>query len=126
MFKEQAIEKLDKELKEIKKAGSDITEKKIAIVKNEVADTLQMFCQQDEEFAQAIVQTDKTLYDCLKSIMKDTGREGISDIATYKKAVNFYFAGADIKMTMKIDLIGSAAENKPQGKVIKLSIDDLF
>lgn len=77
MFKEQAIEKLNNELKEIKKAGSDITEKKIAIVKNEVADTLKMFCQQDEEFAQAIVQTDKTLYDCLKSIMKDTGREGI-------------------------------------------------
>lgn len=126
MYKEQAIAKLEKELKDIKSAGGDITDKKIAIVKNEVTETLKTFCNQDEEFAQAIVQTDKSLYNCLKAIMKDTGREGISDIATYKKAVNFYFAGADIKMTMEIDLIGSAAVDKPQGKVIKLSIDDLF
>ena len=57
--------------------------------------------------------------------MKGTGNS-VSDIEVYKKAVNFYFTGADIKVTMEIDLIGSAAESKPQGKVIKLSINDLF
>ena len=120
MYKEQAIEKLNKELKEFKSG-----DRKASAVKDAVADTLKTFCQQDEEFAQAVVQTDKTLSDCCETIMKDTG-SSISDLEVYKKAVNFYFPGADIKMTMEIDLIGSAAESKPQGKVIKLSIDDLF
>ncbi len=118
MYKEQAITKLETELKEFKSG-----DKKASAVKKAVADTLKIFCEQDEEFAQAIVQTDKTLSDCCTEIMKGTGNS-ISDIEVYKKAVNFYFAGADIKMTMEIDLVGSAA--KPQGKVIKLSIDDLF
>ena len=118
MYKEQAIEKLGNERKSFKSS-----DRKATAVKDAVADTLETFCQQDEEFAQAIVQTNKTLSDCCTEIMKGTGNS-ISDIEVYKKAVNFYFAGADIKMTMEIDLIGSAA--KPQGKVIKLSIDDLF
>lgn len=120
MFKEQAIEKLNNELKNFKSS-----DKYANAVKKEVATTLKMFCEQDEEFAQAIVQTDKTLSDCCTEIMKGT-KNSVSDIEVYKKAVNFYFAGADIKMTMEIDLIGSAAESKTQSKVIKLSFDDLF
>lgn len=120
MYRDQAIEKLNKELK-----GFKSNDRYAKAVKTEVATTLKIFCQQDEEFAQAIVQTDKTLSDCCETIMKGTGNS-VSDIEVYKKAVNFYFAGADIKVTMEIDLIGSAAESKPQGKVIKLSIDDLF
>ena len=120
MYKEQAIEKLNRELKDFKSNN-----RYAKAVKTEVASTLKMFCQQDKEFAQAIVQTDKTLLDCCETIMKGTGNS-VSDIEVYKKAVNFYFAGADIKVTMEIELIGSAAENKPQGKVIKLSIEDLF
>ncbi len=118
MYIEQAIEKLNNELKIFKSNN-----RKASAVKNAVVDTLIMFCKQDEEFAQAIVQNDKTLSDCCTEIMKGIGNS-ISDLEVYKKAVNFYFAGADIKMTMEIDLVGSAA--KPQGKVIKLSIDDLF
>lgn len=120
MYKEKAIEKLDRELKAFHSSDN-----KAKAVKDAVANTLKMFCEQDEEFAQAIVQTDKTLSDCCESIMKKVG-QSIEDIEVYKRAVNFYFAGADIKVTMEIDLIGSAAEKKSQGKVIKLSIDDLF
>lgn len=120
MYKEQAVEKLNNELKAFKSI-----DRKASAVKDAVADTLKKFCNQDEEFAQAVVQTDKTLLDCCTEIMKSVGN-AISDIEVYKKAVNFYFAGAEIKMTMEIDLIGSAAADKPQGKVIKLSIDDLF
>lgn len=118
MYREQAIEKLGNERKSFKSG-----DRKASAVKDDVAYTLETFCQQDEEFAQAVVQTDKTLSDCCTEIMKGTGNS-VSDLEVYKKAVNFYFPGADIKMTMEIDLIGSAA--KPQGKVIKLSIDDLF
>lgn len=120
MYKEKAIEKLDKELKAFHSSDN-----KAKAVKDAVVNTLKMFCEQDEEFAQAIVQTDKTLSDCCESIMKKVG-QSIEDIEVYKRAVNFYFAGADIKVTMEIDLIGSAAEKKSQVKVIKLSIDDLF
>lgn len=119
MYKQQAIEKLEKELKAFNGADN-----KAKAVKSAVADALKSFCEQDDEFAQAVVQNDKTLSDCCTSIMKGVG-QSISDIEVYKKAVNFYFAGADIKMKMTIDLIGSAAE-KPQGKIIELSIDDLF
>ena len=118
MYKEQAIEKLNNECKSFKSS-----DRKAVAVKDAVAYTLETFCEQDEEFAHAVVQTDKTLSDCCTEIMKGTGNS-VSDLEVYKKAVNFYFPGADIKMTMEIDLIGSAA--KPQGKVIKLSIDDLF
>ncbi|MGN0539816.1 MAG: Cas9 inhibitor AcrIIA9 family protein [Candidatus Fimenecus sp.] len=118
MYKEKAIEKLDRELKAFR--GTDI---KATAVKDAVADTLKMFCEQDEEFAQAVVQTDKTLTDCCESIMKKVG-QSISDIDTYKQAVNFYFAGAVINFKMTIDLTGSAAEK--QGKVIELTFDDLF
>lgn len=118
MYKEQAIEKLGNERKSFKSG-----DRKASAVKDAVADTLKTFCQQDEEFAQAVVQTDKTLSDCCTKIMKGTGNS-ISDLEVYKKAVNFYFPGADIKMTMEIDPIGSAT--KSQGKVIKLSINDLF
>lgn len=120
MYKEQAIEKLNNELKAFKSS-----DRKASAVKKEVADTLKMFCNQDDEFAQAVVQNDKTLSDCCTEVMKGVGNS-VSDIEVYKKAVNFYFAGAEIKMTMEIDLIGSAAEDKQQGKIIKLSIDDLF
>lgn len=120
MFKEQAIQKLEKELKAFKSADN-----KAKAVQSAVADALKSFCEQDDEFAQAVVQNDKTLSDCCESCMKGVGNS-ISDIEAYKKAVNFYFSGADIKMTMKIDLIGSAADNKPHGKVIELSFDDLF
>lgn len=119
-FKEQAIRKLEEELKEFKS-----TDNKAKAVKSAVADALKSFCEQDDEFAQAVVQNDKSLSDCCNGIMKGVGN-CISDLDVYKKAVKFYFSGADIKMTMKIDLIGSAADNKPQGKVIELSFDDLF
>ena len=33
----------------------------------------------------------------------------ISDLEAYKKAVQFYFPGAEIRMQMTIDLIGAAA-----------------
>ena len=61
----------------------------------------------------------------------------ISDLEAYKKAVQFYFPGAEIKFHMTIDLIGKAAEevqpitmttNTEQVKksVLDISLDDLF
>jgi len=97
----QAIEKLKKELADIKGSSQIIN-----IIKKPVADTLSGFCKQDEEFAQAIVQSKKSLGDCLSEIVKGV-TTGISDIETYRKAVQFYFPGAGVHMSMTIDLCAS-------------------
>lgn len=119
MYQEQAIEKLENELK-----GFSGGPKEKAVSKP-VAETLEMFCRQDDEFAQAIVESDKTLSDCCKKIMEKTGN-AVSDIEVYKRAVQFYFSTADIEMTMRINLCGNLTPERHTGKVISLSLDDLF
>lgn len=125
IYKLKAIEKINKELKEFneQKAG-----RYGVVVKDAVADALLDFCRQDDEFAQAIVQADKTLTECCKEIMNNCGNS-ISDLEVYKRAVAFYFPGAGINMTMTIDLCASVRDgeaDKPAGKVIDLSLSDLF
>lgn len=120
MYQERAISKIQKELKEFH--SKDL---KAKAVKDAVADALIDFCKQDDEFAQAIVQSDKTLSDCCEDAMKGVGNS-ISDIAVFKKAVKFYFSTADIKCKMTIDLCGNIGEAEKTGKVIELSFDELF
>lgn len=121
MYKEKAIEKIQKELKAFTGGNKE------KAVSKPVAETLEMFCKQNEEFAQAIYESDKTLSNCCKTIMKKSGN-AISDIEVYKRAVKYYFSTADIEMSMKINLCGdlSAGESDKGGKVISLSFDDLF
>ena len=68
---------------------------------------MENFCRQDEEFAQAVVQG-KTFGECMKIVAAGCG-SGLSDLEAYRRAVRFYFPGAEIRMTMSIDLIGAAA-----------------
>lgn len=126
-----AIEKLNTENQKFK------GDNRASAMRSAVLAVLINFCEQDKEFAQAIVQNDKTFSDCMKAVAKNCGSH-ISDLDAYKKAVRFYFPGADIKCTMTIDLIGAAAENEPNitmtsnscGKenksVLEMSLDDLF
>ena len=65
------------------------------------------FCLQNEEFAQAVVQGG-SFVDCMKKVAAGVG-QSISDLDAYKKAVQFYFPGAEVKMQLTIDLIGKAA-----------------
>lgn len=125
----QALNKL----KEGKKSVSGQKEKAMAPA---VAAQLEHFCRQDAEFAQAVVQGG-TFADCMKAVADGVGN-CISDLDAYKKAVQFYFPGAEVKMQLTIDLIGKAAgeaepeaipvavpaEEKP--KVISLNLDDGF
>lgn len=121
----KAIEKLGEEKKTFKGGNKE------RAMLSAVYETLISFCRQDEEFAQAVVQSEKTLSDCLKAVAAGVGTS-ISDLDAYKKAVKFYFPGADIKCTMTIDLIGAAASNitmtsAPVKKsVLNMSLDDLF
>jgi len=103
---EQAINKIEKELADIK-GGCNATN----IMKKPIAEKLTSFCRQDEEFAQAVVQSDKTFGDCMKHVVSGVG-SGISDLDAYRKAVQFYFPGADIRVKMTIDLCASVTDGE--------------
>lgn len=124
----QAFKKLDEEKKGVKG-------QKETVMSGAVLSAVKDFCVQDEEFAQAVVQGG-TFGECMNAVAKGVGN-AISDMDAYKKAVQFYFPGAEIKMTLTIDLIGKAAGDttpvaaqpapaaeKP--KVISLDLADFF
>lgn len=104
---------------------SEVTEnllkdQKAKAVLDAVKNALITFCNQEEEFAQAIVESEKTISDCCTEIMKGVGNY-ISDLEVYKKAVEFYFSGANISFEMKIDLCASVKKEP-----IKLSLLDFL
>lgn len=90
-----------------------------------VRNALISFCEQDEEFAQAVAQGGD-FADCMKAVAHGVG-SSISDIEAYRKAVQFYFPGADIHMNMSIDLCASVGggETKPAGGIL-VSLDSFF
>lgn len=96
----QAEEKLAKE----KKGVAGQKEKAMA---EAVYAAIRDFCRQDEEFAQAVVQGG-SFADCMKKVASGVGGS-ISDLDAYKRAVQFYFPGAEVNMQLTIDLIGKAA-----------------
>lgn len=123
----EAITKIKEELKQAKKLST-----KASAIKKAVADALICFCKQDDEFSQAIIDSDKTLSDCLNHIANGIGNS-ISDLEVYNKAVKFYFSGATVKFHMTIDLCGevnetaeTSAQDKPKANIIDLNFDDLF
>ena len=96
----RAADKLNAEI-------TKVTGQKEAVMKDDVKNALLEFSKQDEEFAQAVAQGG-SFPDCLKAVAKGLGgKDGCSDLAAYRKAVAFYFPGADIQMTMRIDLCAS-------------------
>ena len=66
-----------------------------------VADTLRVFINDNEEFAEAVAKNEKTLNDCCTEITKDT-RDFLSDLEVYKRAVKFYLPDADVKCEMSV------------------------
>ena len=114
----QASEKLAKEDKEGK------FDHKGKAVLPAVKTTLLDFATQEAEFAQAIVQGG-SLSDCISAVLKGVGGS-ISDLEVYKRAVAFYFPGADVRFSMEIDLAPAAAQSdnkpdKPKGLLLDLS-----
>lgn len=84
------------------------------IMHADVLNALCCFCEQNTEFARAICQTDKTLEGCLKAVAKGI-TTGISDLEAYKRAVEFYFAGATVSFKMLID-VGDGVLNEVAAK----------
>lgn len=100
----QAKEKMSEQFK----AGK--FDKYASAMKNAVHDALMDFCSQDEEFAQAVVQGG-TFEDCMKAVAKNCGSAN-SDLEAYRRAVRFYFEGADVQFQMKIELAPGSEEQQ--------------
>lgn len=94
-YTKPALERLGKEYSAVKghKAGA---------MKEAVREALESFIRQDDEFAQAVAQGG-SFDECMNAVTKGVG-SSISDIEAYRKAVQFYFKGAEIRMVMEIDL----------------------
>lgn len=123
-FVNPATKKIDVE---IKKCNLD---KKGNAIKHSVVAVLKDFCKQNNEFSQAVEQTDKTVIGCIRSIVKDCG-SCISDLEVFNRAVEFYFPGAKVKFTMTVDLGDEGFSNNPPvsaptNEYISLSLDSLL
>ena len=81
-----------------------------AVMKDAVCDALDGFCRQDGEFAQAVVQGG-TLEDCMKAVARNCGN-AISDLEAFRRAVQFYFPGADVRFQMSVNLCASVEEEE--------------
>lgn len=85
-------------------------------MKDAVCEALDGFCKQDEEFAQAVVQGG-SFEDCMKAVASNCG-DAISDLEAYRRAVQFYFPGADVKFHMSVNLCASVEDDEPKSAVI--------
>lgn len=98
-------------------------------VKSAVLKTLCKFCEQNAEFKQAIEQSGKSFADCLKATVKGAGAS-LEDLEVYKRAVAFYFPGADIKCTMTLDLGDNGFSNETSTEAdsgkLQLDLDSLL
>lgn len=93
-FVSKAVEKIESGIAAVKGQKDNV-------VKRPVADVLISFCRQQEEFAQAVVQSEKTFADCVAHVVKGCGN-ALSDIEAYRKAVGFWFPGAVVDMVLTI------------------------
>ena len=112
---DQAQERLEREYSEVKGW-------KESAMKSAVRDALLEFCQQNEEFAQAVAQGG-SFPDCMKKVAKGV-MNSLSDLEAYRRAVNFYFDGAKINFSMSIQLEPAEPEKERNG--ILLDLSDFF
>ncbi len=115
---EQAQDKLEK-------GAGEVKGQQAGVMKSAVQKTLLDFCRQEEEFAQAVVQGG-SFADCMAAVAKGVGT-CISDLDAYKRAVTFYFPGAEVSVVMRIDLCGSVRGEEPaENGLLRLNFDDLL
>lgn len=97
----QAAEKLSVERKNAK------YDRYAKVMESAVYETLKGFCRQDAEFAQAVAQGG-SFEACMQEVAKNC-RESLSDLDAYRRAVRFYFPGADVRFQMTVDLCADVA-----------------
>lgn len=93
---EQAKRKLETE----KSSGS--YDRYASAMKGLICEKLCIFCKQDGEFAQAVVQGG-AFTECMKAVAKGCGAV-LPDEEAIRRAVRFYFPGANVKFHMELNL----------------------
>ena len=120
--KEKAAGKLRKEHDECK-AGFN---KYAKVMAADVLKALISFVEQDVEFAEAVNQNSQTFGNCMETVSKGIG-SSISDFDAFKKAVQFYFPGAEIEYQMRIKVNPFEKETKEASEGVKtLSLLDIL
>ena len=114
-----AISKLNKELSELKSS-----DRRITVMQKPVHDALVEFCRQDAEFAQAVLQGE-SFEGCMKAVANGAG-SALSDLEAYRRAVQYYFPGSDIRMQMTVDLCASVRKDEPEPEKKPAVVLDLF
>lgn len=90
-------DKLNREKKSVN------TQDVATLIQNEIIGALVEFCRQDSKLAEAIIKSDKTVYDCCAEIVSDTkAAQYISDFTAFSRAVKFYLPEVQIKFNMEI------------------------
>ena len=117
---ERAVEKLND------KDQLKTSDRYSKVVLSSVREMLVDFCYQSSVFAGAIVDCKKTLAECCETIMKKCG-SSISDLEVYRRAVQFYFPGAEIEYQMRIKVNPFEKETKEASEGVKtLSLLDIL
>lgn len=116
---EAAKSRLTQEYNDLKNAS-----RYIEAVKLPVMQALMQFCEQDNEFAQAVAEPgSKSFAGCLEAVVKGCGNV-LSDIEAYRRAASYYFDGAEVEMQMVIHVnpydVASGTVAMPTTKVISL------
>lgn len=101
-YLQAALERLEKEFED----GKGLN-RYAGVMAEPVKKQLVAFCEQEPEFAQAVVQGG-SFEDCMAAVTKGVG-SSISDIEAYERAVRFYFPGSRIRFQLTVDLVGDAA-----------------
>ena len=123
----------------VKKHGAELNDKtakwslKAGAVKKAVHDALVTFCGQNEEFAQAVAQSDKTLWAVCEECVKNIG-QSVSDLEVYRSAVAAYFPGAQVDCVMTVRMSEheepsrdpERANSRTSGDVLSLDLFDLL
>ncbi len=123
----------------VKKLGAELTDKaakwsaKAGAIKTAVHDALVTFCGQNEEFAQAVAQSDKTLWAVCEEAVKNVGTS-VSDLEVYRSAVAAYFPGAQVDCVMTVRMSEhenpsrdpERANSRTSGDVLSLDLFDLM
>ena len=118
----------EKQIEAVKKLREEDTKK----VSNEmqkyllpyIADTCARFCEQSEDFAEAVLQKDKSLVGCLASLkLPGRGMGYCSDFEVYRMAAQYFFPTADVEWSMKVSL---PSKSQTSAKILDLKFEDLF
>lgn len=89
-----------------------------------VTDTCARFCEQNEDFAAAVMAEGKSLVGCLQALkLPGQGLGYCSDFDVYRMAAQYFFPEADVEYSMKISM---PAKKQTPAKVLTLTMEQLL